>query len=56
MVQLSLYLWGGIFVKLTMITIKWKIIGKKKHKPIKTLLYSKVRKQNKNLKKPTYII
>ncbi len=47
MVQTRLYLWDIILVKQAMITIKWKIIEKKinkKHKPIKTLLYSKGKK------------
>ena len=39
-----LYLFGVILDKQAMIRIKLKIIEKKQHKPIKTLLYPKVRK------------
>ena len=48
MVHPKLYLWGVILVKQAMITIKHKTIEIKKYKPIKTLLYSTVSKQNKN--------
>ena len=51
MIQPRLYLWGVILVEQAMITIKWKLIEKKELKPLKTLLLSKVRKQNKNFKK-----
>ena len=55
------YLWGVILVKQARITIKRKIIEKKEHKPIKTLLYTKVRKQNKlkqllRLNKPVQLL
>ena len=49
MIQPSQYLWGVILVKQTMITNKREMIEKKEHKLTETLLYLKVRKQNKNL-------